>query len=260
MDEVELATAADANLAAAWTALGRGMGADVVEVGASALVASGLPLAFFNGAFVGAPAEDPEHLVAEAIRFFAERGLPWLLWVREGVSPATLAAGRAAGLRDAGGPPAMGLEPIPAPPTPPNELIVEIATTDEGLRDHASMLRDGFGMPQEFVDRLIRPQLLDEASIAAFVGRVEGTPVSCSLLAISDSTAGIYNVATPATFRGNGYGEALTWAALAEGVNRGCTNSILQASDSGYPIYRRMGFVDLGRYVQLEGPPRATAG
>ena len=48
-------------------------------------------------------------------------------------------------------------------------------------------------------------------------------------------------------------------AGVAEGARRGCTNSILQASDAGYPIYRRMGFVDLGRYVQLEGPPPAPA-
>jgi GNAT superfamily N-acetyltransferase len=258
MDEIELAAAADMNLAAAWTALGRAAGADVVQIGSTSLVATGIPLPFFNGAFVGAPPEDPQHLVAEAVRFFGERQLPWLLWVRHGVSPATLAAGRAAGLRDAGGPPAMGLEPIPAPPTPPAELTIEIATTDEALRDHASMLRDGFGMPQDFVDRLVRHQLLHDPSIAPFVGRVDGTPVSCSLLAASGRTAGVYNVATPEAFRGKGYGEALTWAAIAEGARRGCTNSVLQASDAGYPIYRRMGFVDLGRYVQLEGPPPAT--
>ncbi len=154
--------------------------------------------------------------------------------------------------------PAMGLEPIPAPPTPPAELTIEIATTDEALRDHASMLRDGFGMPQDFVDRLVRHQLLHDPSIAPFVGRVDGIPVSCSLLATSGRTAGVYNVATPEAFRGKGYGEALTWAAIAEGARRGCTNSVLQASDAGYPMYRRMGFVDLGRYVQLEGPPPAA--
>ena len=156
MDEAELAIAADVNLAVTWAALGRAMGADVVEVDSTSLMASGLPAAFFNGAFVGAPPADPEQLVAEAVRFFGDRGLPWLLWVRDGVSPATLEAGRAAGLRDAGGPPAMGLAPIPASPALPAGLTIEIATTEEALRDHASMLRDGFGMPQDFVDRLIR--------------------------------------------------------------------------------------------------------
>ena len=260
MSVADLAVAADANLASTWAALGRAIGADVVEIGSTSLVATGVAVPFFNGAFVGAPPADPDHLVAEAIRFFDERNLPWLLWVRDGVSPATLKAGRAAGLRDAGGPPAMGLEPIPASPALPGELTIEIATTEAHLGDHASMLRDGFGMSQEFVDRLIRPGLLDDPNLAVFVGRVDGSPVSCSLLAISEKTAGIYNVATPEPFRGKGYGAALTWAAVAEGARRGCTNSILQASDAGYPVYRRMGFVNLGRYVQLAGPPASTPG
>ena len=226
-----------------------------MTVGSLTMVATGLPLSFFNGAFLRGATEEPEHLVAEAIRFFGDRSLPWLLWVRDTVSPEVLAAGRAAGLHDAGGPPAMGMAPILAPPSPPTELRIEIAPTPEALRDHASMLRDGFGMPQEFVDRLVQPGLLDDPGMAAFVGRVNGEPVSCSLLAISGTTAGVYNVATPERFRGRGYGEALTWAVLAEGARRGCTHGVLQASDAGYPIYRRMGFIDLGRYVQLQGPP-----
>lgn len=72
---------------------------------------------------------------------------------------------------------------------------------------------------------------------------------------MSGTTAGINNVATHPDLRANGYGAALTWAAVAEGARRGCTHSILQASESGYPVYRKMGYTDLGRYVQLEGPP-----
>ena len=169
MNGADLGVAADANLASTWAALGRAIGADVVEIDSASLVATGVPAPFFNGAFVGAPPTDPDRLVADAIRFFTDRSLPWLLWVRRGVSPATLEAGRAAGLRDAGGPPAMGLAPIPRPPAPPSELTIEIATTDESLDDHGSMLRDGFGMPQEVVDRLIRPGLLDDSNLAVFI-------------------------------------------------------------------------------------------
>ena len=85
---------------------------------------------------------------------------------------------------------------------------------------------------------------------------MDGSPVSTSLLTTSGATAGINNVATVDGSRGRGYGAALTWAAVTEGAQRGCTHAILQASESGYPVYCRMGFVDLGRYVQLEGPPQ----
>ena len=259
MDAAEVAVAADENLAATWALLGRAIGADVSVAGSMTLVAVGISMPFFNGAFVRAATDEPERLITAAVDFFGERDLPWLLWVRENVATAVLDAGRRLGLREAGGPPGMGLDPIPECPPAPPELTIEIATTPEALVDHASVLRDGFGMPQHVVDRLIQRGLLDEPAAAAFVGRVDGTPVSSSLLAVSGTTAGVYNVATPEPFRGKGYGAALTWAAIAEGARRGCTHAVLQASPSGYPVYQRMGFTDLGRYVQLEGPPHVGA-
>jgi hypothetical protein len=39
-----------------------------------------------------------------------------------------------------------------------------------------------------------------------------------------------------------------------DGVPASC---VLQASEMGAPVYRQMGFVDVGRYVQLQGPPSA---
>lgn len=255
MDTTELGVAADENLATAWAALGRAMGADVIDDGPLTLVASGIPIAFFNGAYVRDTSGNPDSMIADAIEFFASRDLEWLLWVREGAAPNLLESGRAAGLHDVGGPPAMGVTPIPPSPPAPSGLTIEIATTIEQLADHAAMLREGFQIPAEVVDRLIRPALLDDPQLAVFVGRVAGEPVSGSLLAISGDTAGVYNVATPAEFRGRGYGAALTWAVVEEGARRGCTNAVLQASQLGYPVYRRMGFVDLGAYVQLHGPP-----
>ena len=185
--------------------------------------------------------------------------MPFLIWVRDTVCPDILAAGRAAGLGDAGGPPLLVLDPISGIPAPPSELEIELVTTPDGVVDHASTLRDGFGLPAEVVDRLIDPALLDQPDAGVFVGRVDGRPVSCSLLVTSGPTAGVYNVATLGALRGKGYGAALTWAAVAEGARRGCTHAVLQSSESGYPVYRRMGFTDLGRYAQLQGPPRASA-
>jgi N-acetylglutamate synthase len=255
MTEADLAIAADENLASTWAVLGRSMGAEVLDDGPLTLVATGLPSAFFNGAYVRSPTDAPEGAVAEAAQFFSDRNLPWLLWARLSVASSLLDAGRAIGLRDAGGPPAMAMSVIPEPPAAPAELSIETARTIDGLRDHAAMLGEGFGMPDEFVDRLIRPALLDVPNAVAFIGYVDGEPVSCSLLATTGTTAGVYNVATPERHRKKGYGEAMTWAAIIEGARRGCTRAILQASDTGYPVYRRMGFVDLERYVQLEGPP-----
>jgi GNAT superfamily N-acetyltransferase len=254
MDVHALALAGDDNLAATWAAFGRAVGADVVEHGPLTLVATGLPIPFFNGAYVHGPVQDPAALVDEAVRFFAARSLPWLLRVRDGLPPALVEAGEAAGLRPAGGPPAMGLFAITDIPPPPAGLTTEVVTTTAGLADHATMLSEGFAMPAMVAERLFQPGLLALGDLAVLVGRVDGEPVSCSAMSITGTTVGVYNVATPERFRGKGYGEALTWAAIAEGARRGCSTAILQASDAGYPIYVRMGFVELGRYLQLEGP------
>jgi N-acetylglutamate synthase len=254
-DLEELGRSADENLAGSWAALGRATGA----LGASdrcTFVATGIPAAFFNGAYAAGPVADPDHVVANAIEFMAERGVPWLLWVRTGVDEGLLAAGRRAGLTDAGGPPALALPVIPDIPPPPDGLELRLAHTPSDVDDFRDLTSRGFEMPTEIAATLIADSLLDDPAIAMVIGSVEGTPVSCALVSATGATAGIYNVATPPEHRRCGYGAAVTWAAIAEGAERGCDHSILQASEMGAPVYRAMGYVDIGNYVQLEGPPR----
>lgn len=251
---IELGRLADENMAATWAVFGAAEGA----VGGSdrcPFVATGIPMAFFNGAFVAGPVDDAERTVADAIAFMAEQDVPWLLWVRSGVDDAVLDAGRRAGLTDAGGPPAMALPSLGSVPGVPDGLEI---TTVRDLADLA-VFRDvaarGFEMPHE-IGRIICPDaLVDEPTMSMVLGWSEGAPVSCALVSITGATAGVYNVATPPEFRRRGYGAAVTWAVLAEGARRGCDHAILQASDMGAPVYAAMGFVEVGRYVQLEGPP-----
>ncbi len=253
VDAADNSAAADINLAATWAALGRALGFVVGEAQNLTMVTSGLPLAFFNGAYVTGPIADPVQSLGEATDFFASRGVPWLLWARPGVADDLVDLAEAAGMKRRSGPPQMILAPIRKAPAPPSELTVEIVTDEAGLEQHAEMLRLGFAMPREVTDRIIGPGILRVPDVAVFVGTVDAAPVSCSLLSVSGDTAGVYNVATPEAFRGRGYGEALTWAASAEGARRGCTHAALQASPDGYPIYSRMGFADLGPYIQVEG-------
>jgi len=136
-------------------------------------------------------------------------------------------------------------------------LHLRVATTSDDLRDHRALLAAGFGLPSDILERVIVDDLIDDPQMAFVVGSVDGVPVTTALLATSGETAGVYNVATPPSERRKGYGEAATWALIAEGARRGCTHSILQSSGDGHPVYERMGFVDVGKYVQLEGPPTA---
>ena len=249
----ELGHLADVNLAATWATLaGNGR---TMRVGGLQLCATGIQAAFFNGAYLTAPAAEPAEAIDRAIEFMARHDVPWLLWVRTGVDDATLDAGRAAGLRDAGGPPALGLAPIPARPPVPDGLVIELVGDTAGIDVHHDLTCRAFDMPIEMVRALVSERTLAHPFTKILVGRVDGVPVATSVVCTSGTTAGIYNVGTPPEHRRRGYGEALTWAAVEAGMRLGADHSILQASPSGRPVYERMGFVHLGDYIQLEGPP-----
>lgn len=253
-DLIELGRLADSNLAGTWAKFGEHSG----EVGGSTtcpFVVTGIQAAFFNGVFPTGPVDDPERVVGEAIEFMAARAVPWLLWVREGIDDALLDAGRRAGLVDAGGPPAMGLPEIPTIPPPPDGLRIEIVDDDAGLETFRDLGARGFEMPREIIDVVVTESMLADPSMVLVVGRVDGVPVSCAIVVVTETTAGVYNVATPPEHRRRGYGAALTWAAVDQGARLGCDHSVLQASELGAPVYRQMGYRDLGRYVQLEGRP-----
>lgn len=255
MTPTELAVAGDVNLAAAWMILARHAGHPTAQVDSLTMIATGLPIAFFNGVFVQAATSDPEAAIDATITYFAEHDVPFLIWVREGLDEPLLAAGRAAGLRDAGEVPAMGLRAVEQIPATSSVIEVVIGRDDADLEAHRIVLTAGFEMPNDVADRIIGDGLLQDDDAAIAVGRLEGVPVATALLCQSGTTAGVYNVATVPDYRRQGYGETVTWAVVAEGVRRGCTHSVLQSSPTGYAVYRRMGYQDVGRYMQLTGPP-----
>jgi GNAT superfamily N-acetyltransferase len=260
VDDVNaLGRLADVNMAQTWARLGEAMGAAVAEVDSAVFVATGFAAAFFNGVYTTDPVGDPEAVVRDAIVFMSEQRVPWLLWVREGVDDALLDAGRRAGLADAGGPPGMALASIGPSPGGPAGLDIEVIHDRAGIDTFCDLAARGFEMPIDFTTRLVSEATLADPGVVAVLGRVADQPVSVALVCVTGTTAGIYMVATPAEHRRRGYGAAVTWAAIQEGARLGCDHAILQASEMGAPVYRDMGFVDIGRYVQLEGrPPRST--
>lgn len=62
--------------------------------------------------------------------------------------------------------------------------------------------------------------------------------------------AGLYNVCTLEAFRRRGLGTAVTRVALLHARQTGCRHAVLQASGEGYRVYARLGFHDVGRFVE----------
>jgi GNAT superfamily N-acetyltransferase len=79
-----------------------------------------------------------------------------------------------------------------------------------------------------------------------FVGYHDESPVACAAAYVGEREVGVYMVATLPDERGKGYGAALTAAACEAAPH---LPAVLQASDMGQPIYRRLGFQDICPYA-----------
>jgi ribosomal protein S18 acetylase RimI-like enzyme len=78
-----------------------------------------------------------------------------------------------------------------------------------------------------------------------FVAR-NGRIVGHAVLNVDGTTGGIYDMGVTPEHRRQGYGLALTNAAVARARELGCTSVTLNATGEGEPMYRRAGFRSLG--------------
>ena len=124
------------------------------------------------------------------------------------------------------------------PPALDIRVVRDAAEHDVQVQTDAA----GFEGSLDHARKLFPPSLITRPYAAEFLGFVDGVPVATSVLVATGRTAGVYGVATIPEYRRRGYGEAMTWHAVREGIARGCEMANLQASDMGRPTYERMGF------------------
>jgi hypothetical protein len=244
----DVLAAADRNMQTAWAEMLRwSPSPGQAEADGLVLLSSGVPVPLFNPAFaIGGV--DP----ASVVDHYAGLGMPFIIYFRDEAAPGLASACLAAGLVEHWQPPLMVLDPVPAAPPPlPAGLVIEPVTLG-----NLGVLAEGFSAPRVVIDAVFGEGVLRVAGFTGYLGLLDGQPAATSACFVSHGVAGVYNVATVPSCRGRGAGAALTWAAASAGVCEGVTVSILQASEAGEPVYRRMGYATPARYRQFEGPPR----
>lgn len=220
---------------------------DSRTVGAITAVSSGFEIPFFNRVFVF---ESPAHdALATAVEWLADRGDPFLVTVADTALPATRLLASDLGLEPTGDTqPGMVLPSLKAIPDADDRVDVERVTDTEGLMTFADLSSATFGIPPDVARESVPESILSEATLVPLLGRVDGEPVGCGMLARTEDVAGVYTIGVLDEYRRRGIGEGLTWAVLRAGREAGCEVGILQSSVMGYSVYERMGFETVVEY------------
>jgi len=102
----------------------------------------------------------------------------------------------------------------------------------------------GFGFDaQIYFDAYARRDFGSEAVSLHYIGYQQDEPVTSSTLLMAGDIAGIWDVSTPASFRGQGYGSAITLAMMQEAHDRGYQHAWVWSSNMGKRVYEKVGFV-----------------
>jgi ribosomal protein S18 acetylase RimI-like enzyme len=220
------------------------------EMDGVSIASAGVTFQMFNAAFLSAPVDSEKQMdgrVAQAAVHFAARGLRWAYWICHGWLDNRTRRRLQTLLRKHNLYQAVEL---------PGMLVDEVLPPQRELPDmdmrrvSNGPVKDAFcaiGSLCFNVPLAWFCEVFDDDGIwddfAAYVGYVNGEPVSTAATVIGGGAVGVYNVATIPDRRRGGYGEAVMRHALAAArLEHGLSRSILQSTPQGFDLYQRMGY------------------
>jgi ribosomal protein S18 acetylase RimI-like enzyme len=240
----------------------RAAGGEVLDAGDVQLSGSGLPARVVNAANLARfDGPDVDDRIAAVKAFFGRFGVPFRWFFGPTSAPADLPDRlEAAGLGQLSNSPGMALDIATMRDEPTSVAGLEVREVADA-RDFEAWLQvcvDSFPFDPVVASawRAVHEPLGfgDESPLHNYVGRLDGRPVAVAAVLYGRRTAGIWNVGAMADVRGRGIGRETTLQALRDARARGATNSVLGSSPMGFPVYSRIGFVEVCR-IRHFGPP-----
>lgn len=137
---------------------------------------------------------------------------------------------------------------------PPDDVEWTVARDPTATAIAIDVLCRGFGVPDSvrpvFEHALALPPN-PPSQLGTFVVSLAGKPSATALGVVVDDVVAIYNVATVPEARERGLGSFATRLTMQHGLEAGARTAILEASEMGHSVYRRLGFREVGRYRVL---------
>jgi len=255
-------SAIEANLIVLWRSYGRLPGAELCDQPDLFWVATDTPFPPFNGVVrARLQSETLTPTITTILQQFTRRQVPMLWLVVPSTQPADLGSYLIEhGLSYTGDDPGMAI----ALESLPRDLRLPSGFTLEPV-DDLSTLRTWCGFTDQTLvaDALFAwGQTLGFASdreIIHFLGRLDGRAVATATLVLGGGVAGIYNVMTVPDVQRRGIGALMTVGPLEMALARGYQVGMLQSSQMGYRLYRRLGFEDYCRIAIYLWPGEAES-
>lgn len=216
----------------------------------------------YNYAVRTDPSVDAQQVFARAERHFGELGYGFTVVTMNAFDDSAMGeSARAKGLAALLSPPAMFCtRKLEAKPTPPGIRLepVRDAAGLAAFRDVSKVAWATYGIAEDVTAAIFtRLSMVAAGHITGVVAYEGSMGLSCALVLLSHGIAGVYWVGTAPEGRGRGLADACTRTVTNIGFDAGARMVTLQASAMGDPIYRRMGYRQIGSYtLYFSMPPR----
>lgn len=247
----------EANVYASAISWGRLLDATFHEEAEQSWFISGIPFNMFNAVIRAQfTPDEADTKIDELLRHFTQRNIPMVWLLSPSSRPTDLANRlevRGLGGEDVGVGMAVDLLTLNDDRPLPEELTIKQVEDGAMLKTWLHVLSVGSGFPEAVEEQLFKlcdtHTFVHNPLVHYYLGFLNDKPVTTSTLFLAGGVAGIYNVATVPQARRRGVGSALTAAPLHAARVMGYHIGILQASQMGLGVYRRLGFREYCRFA-----------
>lgn len=241
-----------------WKIPGLTSGMTVVKSPGISYVDSGLSCDTFNIIHI----TDGQKVLAEdiidAVNYFETKGLAYCLWIcKENLTENARTALDMLNLKQQNLEPGMLLsldnyQPIQNK----NHTNAVIGNDRKLIQNYAEVVAKNWTPTDlnvlEYYNKAGSAILENTSTIQFAVYYQDSKPISViELFTSDDKTAGLYGLATLESYRGKGIGTSLLTFALNKCKELGYSNVILQASEDGFGIYNKIGFIIYTEYYEF---------
>ena len=217
------------------------------------------PLPFLvNGVARTDPSVAPAAVLGAAAAAFGDRGFEVLCL--DGRDDDLRAAAEAAGFQTGSPDPLQATARVPDPaPIDHSAFDIRLAEYAADVDDIVTIAVDAhtvYKFPDAFFREIFRiPESILSPDIRAVIVSQQGTPVATAQAFLTGSIVYIGWVAVVVAAARRGLGWLATHEAVAAGFASGAKEAVLLASPMGAPLYRTMGFTDVGTLRNAQAPP-----